>query len=176
MRSVTQFHRAQLLAPATTYRRKPLPLATNPIQQLRRPPKQGQTQLSTSRSRTVQDLRLFSLRLQKITEYVPHRSQERKASSSQSHSPQNLMWRRAVPPNSPIAENSRRFELSDPFQRPSIPSTPILEEKVSVLRPIEPMAVGPVTKLDPALVERLADDVIRRMDQRVRIERQRRGL
>jgi hypothetical protein len=30
--------------------------------------------------------------------------------------------------------------------------------------------------LDPALAERLADDVIRRIDRRARIERERRGL
>jgi hypothetical protein len=35
---------------------------------------------------------------------------------------------------------------------------------------------GLVTKLDPALMDRLANDVIRRMEKRVRIERERRGL
>ena len=33
-----------------------------------------------------------------------------------------------------------------------------------------------ITKLDPALVDRLTDDVIRRVEKRARIERQRRGL
>jgi hypothetical protein len=33
-----------------------------------------------------------------------------------------------------------------------------------------------VTDLDPALLDRLTDDVIRRVEKRVRIERERRGL
>jgi hypothetical protein len=33
-----------------------------------------------------------------------------------------------------------------------------------------------VTNLDPSLWDRLADDVIRRVERRVRIERERRGL
>jgi hypothetical protein len=32
------------------------------------------------------------------------------------------------------------------------------------------------TALDPALADRFADDVIRRIDRRARIERERRGL
>jgi hypothetical protein len=37
-------------------------------------------------------------------------------------------------------------------------------------------AVVCATALDPALANRLADDVIRRIDRRARIERERRGL
>ena len=33
-----------------------------------------------------------------------------------------------------------------------------------------------MTDLDPAFVDRLTDDVIRRVERRVRIERERRGL
>jgi hypothetical protein len=33
-----------------------------------------------------------------------------------------------------------------------------------------------MTDLDPRLVDRLTDDVIRRLERRVRIERERRGL
>jgi hypothetical protein len=33
-----------------------------------------------------------------------------------------------------------------------------------------------ITKLDPGLLDRLTDDVIRRVEKRARIERQRRGL
>jgi hypothetical protein len=33
-----------------------------------------------------------------------------------------------------------------------------------------------ITALDPALLDRLTDDVIRRVERRVRIERERRGV
>jgi hypothetical protein len=33
-----------------------------------------------------------------------------------------------------------------------------------------------LASLDPALVDRLADDVIRRVERRLRIERERRGI
>jgi hypothetical protein len=42
--------------------------------------------------------------------------------------------------------------------------------------PVRAAASQTVMKLDPALVDRLADDVIRRVERRVRIERERRGL
>jgi len=47
---------------------------------------------------------------------------------------------------------------------------------VEIARAIEAVKATPVTKLDPALMDRLANDVIRRIEQRVRIERERRGL
>jgi hypothetical protein len=33
-----------------------------------------------------------------------------------------------------------------------------------------------ITRIDPGLLDRLTDDVIRRVEQKIRIERQRRGL
>ena len=59
-------------------------------------------------------------------------------------------------------------------QRQSVRSVPFQESTVAVVH-ANP-TVSHITKLDPALVDRLAEDVIRRMEQRVRIERQRRGL
>jgi hypothetical protein len=41
---------------------------------------------------------------------------------------------------------------------------------------VQRAASVPVTSLDPALIERLTDDVIRRVERRVRIDRERRGL
>lgn len=40
----------------------------------------------------------------------------------------------------------------------------------------ERVPAAPVTSLDPGLVDRLTDDVIRRVERRLRIERERRGL
>jgi hypothetical protein len=42
--------------------------------------------------------------------------------------------------------------------------------------PAARVTATPITTLDPALVDRLADDVIRRVERRVRIERERRGI
>jgi hypothetical protein len=42
--------------------------------------------------------------------------------------------------------------------------------------PAASAAATRITALDPALVDRLTDDVIRRVERRVRIERERRGI
>ena len=39
-----------------------------------------------------------------------------------------------------------------------------------------PMGISPVRTLDPALIDRVADDVIGRVERRIRIERERRGV
>jgi hypothetical protein len=53
------------------------------------------------------------------------------------------------------------------------PARPTPEPTVEIKLPPEAQTTQ---RLDPALVDRVADDVIRRIDRRLRIERERRGL
>jgi hypothetical protein len=87
----------------------------------------------------------------------------------------DLVWR-APTPAMPAATATPATSARHP---PSINAT---TEPPAIAR-IETTADAPHIRaairaqvLDPALVERLADDVIRRIDRRARIERERRGL
>jgi hypothetical protein len=85
---------------------------------------------------------------------------------------EELVWRRGQLPTV-VAENDRRQDRtgwSDPV-RSSAQAAAVAASEVVELGKSQPAA-----RLDPALLERLTDDVIRRVEQRLRIERQRRGL
>jgi hypothetical protein len=55
-------------------------------------------------------------------------------------------------------------------------SAPQPETAVETALPAASAPAARITALDPALVDRLTDDVIRRVERRVRIERERRGI
>ena len=88
--------------------------------------------------------------------------------------PEELVWRRAPAPL--VNEISGHSNIAAPAQHQSaravVEETPGQTTSSSAGR----SATRPITKLDPALMDRLTDDVIRRVEQRARIERQRRGL
>lgn len=87
---------------------------------------------------------------------------------------EELVWRR-VSKTTDINERVRHqesIESSDGSVR-SVADQPVA---VDVARVMESIASTPITKLHPALMDQLANDVIRRVEQRVRIERERRGL
>ncbi len=89
---------------------------------------------------------------------------------------EELVWRRT----------SRSTKTIDDFEQPSTVSDSsrlapvhsfspqVTEQKVASA--IEKAAPVQLTTLDPGVLDRLTDDVIRRVEQRIRIERERRGL
>lgn len=91
--------------------------------------------------------------------------------------PEELLWRRADRPSASIEENAaRNHQTSDSVHRASVRSD-AGRETSEILSPAftQPQAMQ-ITKLDPVLVDRLTDDVIRKVEKRMRIERERRGL
>jgi hypothetical protein len=86
--------------------------------------------------------------------------------------PVDLVWRGTGRIDRAAAGGSRA--AASP---PSPPARAAVQESTSVepTRTAKAAALK-LTDLDPGLVERLTDDVIRRVDRRVRIERERRGL
>jgi hypothetical protein len=88
---------------------------------------------------------------------------------------EELVWRRATRSLPQVAETELRQEFSDSHERPAWRSFQSQEAEHVPAR-FEQPAAQQITTLDPRLVERLTNDVIRRMEQRVRIERERRGL
>ncbi|HEV2836912.1 MAG TPA: hypothetical protein VGW58_16455, partial [Pyrinomonadaceae bacterium] len=104
------------------------------------------------------------------------RAAERKVLVPQSHRTEELVWRRISKSTTEITERVRHLESIVSSDGPSPRAVSNEQTAVEVARAIEAVRATPVTKLDPALMDRLANDVIRRVEQRVRIERERRGL
>lgn len=85
------------------------------------------------------------------------------------------MWRPVL--RTPLNSDGekRGLDLSKSISRTQVRSQPV-NEPVGVAPLLERAAATQVTKLDPGVLDRLTDEVIRRVDQRMRIERQRRGI
>jgi len=101
---------------------------------------------------------------------------ERKVLLPQYHRTEELVWRRVSKSTTEITERVRHLESIISSDGPSSRAASNEQTAVEVARAVEAVRAMPVTKLDPALMDRLANDVIRRVEQRVRIERERRGL
>lgn len=104
------------------------------------------------------------------------RAPERKVLVPQYHRTEELVWRRISKSTAEITERVRHLESIVSSDGPSPRAVANEQTAVEVARAVEAVGATPVTKLDPALMDRLANDVIRRVEQRVRIERERRGL
>jgi hypothetical protein len=101
---------------------------------------------------------------------------ERKVLPPQYRRTEELVWRRVSKSTTEITERVRHLESIVSSDGPPSRAASNEQTAVEVERAIEAVRAMPVTKLDPALMDRLANDVIRRVEQRVRIERERRGL
>lgn len=106
---------------------------------------------------------------------------EQKAETKRPAPPQfyrteELVWRCISKTTTEINRRVRNLDSIETVERPPVHSPSNQHTAVDVARAIEQVAATPITKLHPALMDRLADDVIRRVEQRVRIERERRGL
>jgi len=88
--------------------------------------------------------------------------------------PVALVWRTAQPQT----ESARETTFSNPpaaVSRPPVRPSAMQEPAPETTRGAARRALQ-MSDLDPALLDRLTDDVIRRVERRVRIERERRGL
>ena len=92
------------------------------------------------------------------------------------HGNEELVWRRKTQTVDEVHEVEHRVGEFGPTLRPRTQATPIEKELAELKRVVETSVAQPVTKLDPSLVDHLADDVIRKVEKRVRIERERRGI
>jgi len=93
------------------------------------------------------------------------------------HPAPEIVWRRAPAVRTDAAEGGARAEIGASAVRGSTPAVPAGGEAASATSPHAGRPAAPLlARLDPALVDRLTDDVIRRVERRVRIERERRGL
>lgn len=119
---------------------------------------------------------VFSLRQPKFTDPVPHSASGRKALQFHYERPEELVWSRGL--RTPLnSDDDKRYpELSESVGRTLARSQPGHEPAVSVAPLLERAAATQVTQLDPGFLDRLTDDVIRRVERHMRIERQRRGL
>jgi hypothetical protein len=88
------------------------------------------------------------------------------------HRPPEIVWRTA---SQPQTQTQIINEGPLPGPRMSRPAVAAQESTPEIPRRAARAALQ-ATDLDPALLDRLTDDVIRRVERRVRIERERRGL
>lgn len=100
---------------------------------------------------------------------------QNKPSRVQFDRPEELVWRRVGRPSTEVADTGRRQEFSDSYEQPALRSFQS-QAAARVPASLEQPAAQQITKLDPSVLDRLTDDVIRRVEQRIRIERERRGL
>jgi hypothetical protein len=137
---------------------------------------EGQTQFLQTRSQILQHWnQVFSLQRPKLFDPVPELVAESKTSQFQYDRPEELRWRRGL--RKPVSsDHDKRTEVSLPDSRTPTRSQPGHEFAAGVAPLLERAAATQVTNLDPGVLDRLTDDVIRRVEQRLRIERQRRGL
>jgi hypothetical protein len=120
-------------------------------------------------------LHIFRARVPTHGDRLPHRSPESRAVRVKFDATEELVWRRAKRPPTEVVDVEHQQATFDAFDRPAVRSFQSQEVLNSSPSP-ERAALLPITKLDPSFVDRLTDDVIRRVEQRARIERQRRGL
>ena len=120
-------------------------------------------------------LQIFRARPPTHGDRLTRRSPEPRAVRVKFDATEELVWRRAKRPPTEVVDVERQQAAFDSFDRPTVRSFQS-QEVLSSSPSSERAAPLPIAKLDPSFVERLTDDVIRRVEQRARIERQRRGL
>ena len=127
--------------------------------------------LETSRREPL----VFRLRSETISNAPPQYSQESVAAATNFH-PQQLTWRRAMPLAAGIAGNDLQPDSRELAHQSLGRSIAGQESSSEMHHPFGHAPGAPAMKLDSSLMDRLTDDVIRRVERRARIERARRGL
>ena len=107
---------------------------------------------------------------------VAPRSQEGTDSPSNFSRPLELVWRPARQSAAEITANERQPDPRELARQAQGRSFPGQEAAPGMPHPSGHAPAPPAMKIDSGLMDRLADDVIRRMEQRARINRERRGL
>ncbi|HSK62747.1 MAG TPA: hypothetical protein VK893_02865 [Pyrinomonadaceae bacterium] len=88
---------------------------------------------------------------------------------------EELVWRRAQP-RTTVIEDASVANITEPTNRQTV-RTPTAETHVQRASATSTQATPQqLPQLDPGLLDRLTEDVIRRVEKRALIERQRRGL
>lgn len=122
-----------------------------------------------------QRLQVFRARQPMLGDRVPGRAPERVPTQARFEGYEELVWRRKQRTPAEAVDFEPRQVTSERFQGPGLRNFQS-QDVASVPAAVEREASPQVMKLDPSFVDRLTDDVIRRVEQRARIERQRRGL
>lgn len=120
-------------------------------------------------------LQMFRMRQPAPGAGVSNSEHENKPLRVQFDRPEEFVWRRVTHSLAEVADTERRQEFSNSYERPASGSFQS-QEAAHVPVTFEQPAAPQITKLDPSLLDRLTEDVIRRVEQRARIERERRGL
>jgi hypothetical protein len=118
---------------------------------------------------------VVSLRSPKTIDQVGSRAHEPQGLRVQFDRAEELVWRRKLPAKR-IDEVETEPERPGSFRRSAGNSFASVEEPMNGLPQVAKAEIAPVTTLDSSVLDRLTDDVIRRVEQRIRIERERRGL
>lgn len=120
-------------------------------------------------------LQIFGSRPSAPRDLISSNRKEHKYVPVQFDRAEELVWRRAR--RHALTENAdpeSRQEFSSSHEQPVLRS--FQSQAAAHVPSFAQPAIQQITKLDPGVLDRLADDVIRRVEQRVRIERERRGL
>jgi hypothetical protein len=127
--------------------------------------------IETTRARRANETAKLAFRAQDAIPRVSTRGKDSSASRSQA-SAVALNWRAAEAPISVAAAAA--------FDTPARPGTAIAatapEGGQPSKTPVPLPALASMIAIDPSAIERLSDDVMRRIERKFRIERQRRGL
>jgi hypothetical protein len=118
---------------------------------------------------------IFRARLPAHGDRLPRLAPEPRAVRVKIDATEELVWRRAKRQPAEVIDVEHQQAAFDSFDRPAVRSFQS-HEVLNSSPSSERAALLPITKLDPSFVDQLTDDVIRRVEQRARIERQRRGL
>ncbi len=117
---------------------------------------------------------VFSLRRPPFGNPISHRTIEKTAMRFQNVRHEELVWREVF--QTPLKSEGAKREAELSESRAQARSQTGHEPAADVAAFHERAAAAQVTKFDPVVLDRLADDVISRVEKRMRIERQRRGL
>lgn len=138
--------------------------------------REGRSELFQTQARIWEHrVQIFRARLPTHGDCLPHRPPEARAVRVKFDATEELVWHRAKRPPAEVVDGEHQQATFASFDRPAVRSFQS-QEVINSSPSSERAALLPITKLDPSFVDRLTDDVIRRVEQRARIERQRRGL
>jgi hypothetical protein len=117
----------------------------------------------------------FRLRFESSRNAALQYLQESAAGGANFH-PQDLIWRRAVPSAAGITSTDLQSNTHELAHHSLSRLFPGQDASSGLPHPSGHAPVAPALTIDSALMDRLADDVIRRVERRERLERARRGL
>lgn len=157
--------------PKTNFRRHSL------MEPVRQPPSFRKQRLLDSpirpRAKVVNQTAMPSARSTKLTMHESVHREAHNVLRHQSTRTEELIWRRLVQTMSGTSRNDRQgYSAAETIEPPEFTK----HSAAALSHTAESMTAQAITRLDPAIVDRLSDEVIRKVEQRVRIERERRGI